>query len=180
MRGGSTCSVDDQEDRTIMALLTGMRMVVRWLSLALLAALVITPLAQILMRGVFNVPMSGAEELARYFLITLTFVSASYVTQQGGQIRMEEFQGLIPPHPRWWLQLGIEVCGVALFGVLCAAGVITILNNLQNQTATLEMPFWLFMGPLAVGSALLVIETAGTFVHTWRRKRPEEKKTVLT
>ncbi len=42
---------------------------VRWISLALLAALVITPLAQILMRGVFNVPMSGAEELARYFLI---------------------------------------------------------------------------------------------------------------
>ena len=29
-------------------------------------------------------------------------------------------------------------------------------NNLNNQTATLEMPFWLFMGPLVVGSLLLV------------------------
>jgi TRAP-type C4-dicarboxylate transport system permease small subunit len=164
----------------MMALLTAIRALVRWLALALLAALIITPLAQILMRGVFNVPMSGAEELARYFLITLTFVGASYVTREGGQIRMEEFQGLIPPHPRWWLQLGIELSGIALFGVLCAAGAITILNNLQNQTATLEMPFWLFMGPLAVGSALLVMETAGTLVHTWRRKRPEEKRTVLT
>ena len=45
------------------------------------------------MRGIFNVPMSGAEELARYFLITLTFIAASYVTREGGQIRMEEFQG---------------------------------------------------------------------------------------
>jgi TRAP-type C4-dicarboxylate transport system permease small subunit len=160
--------------------LSAVRALVRWTSLALLAALIITPLAQILMRGVFNVPMAGAEELARYFLITLTFVSASYVTQQGGQIRMEEFQGLIPPRPRWWLQLGIELSGIAMFGVLCAAGVITILNNLSNQTATLEMPFWLFMGPLAVGSAMLVIETAGTLVHTWRRRRPEEKHTVLT
>ncbi|MFL5177094.1 MAG: TRAP transporter small permease, partial [Microvirga sp.] len=86
-----------------MKLLAGVRTLVRWLSLALLAALIITPLAQIVMRGIFNVPMSGAEELARYFLITLTFVAASYVTRQGGQIRMEEFQGLIPPHPRWWL-----------------------------------------------------------------------------
>ena len=164
----------------MMQLLAGVRAAVRWLSLVLLAALIITPLAQITMRGVFNVPMAGAEELARYFLITLTFISASYVTREGGQIRMEEFQVLVPPKPRWVLQLGIEVCGIAMFAALCAAGAITIANNLHNQTATLEMPFWLFMGPLAVGAALLVVETAGTFVHTWRRRRPEEKQTVLT
>ena len=152
----------------------------RWISLALLALLIATPLAQIVMRGIFNVPMAGAEELARYFLITLTFLSASYVTQQGGQIRMEEFQGLIPPRPRWWLQLGIDLAGIAMFGVLCVAGVITILKNLDNQTATLEMPFWLFMGPLALGAALLVVETIAAMLHTWRRKRPEEKHTVLS
>ena len=163
-----------------MKLLGAVRALVRWMSLALLALLILTPLAQIVMRGIFNVPMSGAEELARYFLITLTFVSASYVTQQGGQIRMEEFQAAIPPHPRWLLQLGIELAGVAMFGVLLVAGIITIGNNLSNQTATLEMPFWLFMGPLVVGSALLVVETAGTFVHTWRRRRPDEKHTVLS
>jgi TRAP-type C4-dicarboxylate transport system permease small subunit len=67
-----------------------------------------------------------------------------------------------------------------MFGVLCVAGVITILKNLANQTATLEMPFWLFMGPLAVGALLLVVETLATLVHTWRRKRPEDKHTVLS
>jgi len=164
----------------MLRLLTGMRAAVRWISLALLAALIVTPLAQILMRGVFNVPMAGAEELARYFLITLTFLGASYVTEQGGQIRMEEFQGVLPPRPRWFLQLGIELAGIAMFAVLCVAGVITIAKNLDNQTATLEMPFWLFMGPLAAGSLLLVIETAAMFLHTWRRRRPEEKHTVLT
>jgi len=160
--------------------LPGVRAAVRGISFVLLALLVITPLAQVVMRGVFNVPMSGAEELARYFLICLTFVAASYVTEQGGQIRMEEFQGLLPPRPRWYLQLGIELAGVAMFGVLLAAGIVTIANNLKNQTATLEMPFWLFMGPLAVGSLLLVIETLAMFVHTLRRRRPEEKHTVLT
>jgi TRAP-type C4-dicarboxylate transport system permease small subunit len=163
-----------------MGLLKGLRAVVRWMSLALLAALIVTPLAQITMRGIFNVPMSGAEELARYFLITLTFVSASYVTLEGGQIRMEEFQGLVPPRPRWLLQLGIELSGIAMFGMLCVAGAITIAKNLDNQTATLEMPFWLFMGPLVIGSALLAVETAATFVYTWRRRRPEEKHTVLS
>ena len=164
----------------MLTIVNALRAVVRAMCLALLALLIVTPLAQIMMRGVFNVPMSGAEELARYFLITLTFVASSYVTLEGGQIRMEEFQGLVPPHPRWLLQLGIELAGIALFGVMCAAGAITIANNLSNKTATLEMPFWLFMAPLVVGSALLVLETAFTLVHTWRRKRPEDKHTVLT
>ena len=66
-----------------MKLLLGMRALVRWVSLALLALLVITPLAQIVMRGIFNVPMAGAEELARYFLIAMTFLAASYVTVAG-------------------------------------------------------------------------------------------------
>ena len=164
----------------MLPLLAAIRTAVRWVSLVLLAALVITPLAQITMRGIFNVPMSGAEELARYFLICLTFLAASYVTEQGGQIRMEEFQAVLPPRPRWYLQLAIELAGVAMFGALFVAAAVTIRNNLQNQTATLEMPFWLFMGPLAVGSLLLVIETLAMFVHTWRRRRPEPKHTVLT
>ena len=163
-----------------MVALKIIRTAVRWLSLALLAALVITPLAQITMRGIFNVPMAGAEELARYFLICLTFVAASYVTEQGGQIRMEEFQGLIPPRPRWLLQLLIELSGAVFFAVMFVAAAITIRNNLQNQTAVMELPFWLFMGPLALGSLLLVVETLAMLVHTWRRRRPEDKQTVLT
>jgi TRAP-type C4-dicarboxylate transport system permease small subunit len=161
-------------------LLASIRTGVRVASLVLLALLVVTPLSQIVMRGVFNVPMSGAEELARYFLICLTFLAASYVTHSGGQIRMEEFQAMLPPRPRWLLQMAVELAGIAMFATLFVAGVVTVRNNLSNQTATLEMPFWLFMGPLVVGSLLLVVETAAMFVHTLRRGRPEEKHTVLT
>ena len=149
-------------------------------SLVLLAALIVTPLAQITMRGVFNVPLAGAEELAKYFLICLTFVAASYVTREGGQIRMEEFQFLLPPKPRWILQLAIEVSGVALFGILFVASVVTVARNLNSVTPILEMPFWLFFAPLVVGSLLLVMETLAMLLHTWRRRRPEAKQTVLT
>lgn len=152
----------------------------RWASLALLAALVITPLAQITMRGIFNLPMQGAEELARYFLICLTFLAASYVSEQGGQIRMEEFQALFPPRPRWLLQLLIELAGVAMWIVLLVSSVVTIARNLNSETAVLQIPFLLFMAPLALGSLLLAIETLAMLRHTWRRRRPEAKQTVLT
>lgn len=163
-----------------LILLARIRAIVRWTSLALLALLVITPLTQIAMRGIFNVPMSAAEELARYFMICLTFLASSYVTLEGGQIRMEEFQAVLPPRPRWYLQMTIEVAGVAMFAVIFFAAAITIGNNLQNKTPTIEMPFWLFMAPLLVGSLLLIIETAAMFLHTLRRRRPEKKQTVLT
>ena len=157
-----------------------MRKAVRRASLVLLAALVVTPLAQITMRGVFNVPLAGAEELAKYFLICLTFLAASYVTREGGQIRMEEFQFLLPPKPRWILQLLIEVSGVAVFGVLFVASAVTVTRNLNSVTPVLEIPFLIFFAPLVLGSALLVVETLAMLVHTWRARRPEAKQTVLT
>jgi TRAP-type C4-dicarboxylate transport system permease small subunit len=104
----------------------------------------------------------------------------AHVTHEGGQIRMEEFQVLIPPTPRWLLQMAIELAAVAVFAVFFVASVVTILNNLRNQTPTLEMPFWLFMAPLALGSLLLIIETTAIFIHTFRRGRPEAKQTILT
>jgi TRAP-type C4-dicarboxylate transport system permease small subunit len=156
------------------------RKAVRRASFVLLAALVVTPLAQITMRGVFNVPLAGAEELAKYFLICLTFLSAAYVTREGGQIRMEEFQFLLPPKPRWILQLAIEVSGVAVFGVLFVASVVTVTRNMNSVTPVLEIPFWLFFAPLVLGSLLLVVETLAMLLHTWRTRRPEAKHTVLT
>ena len=161
-------------------ILVAIRRAIRWVAVALLAALIVTPLAQIVMRGVFNVPMSGAEELTRYFLICLTFLAGAYVTFEGGQIRMEEFQAIIPPRPRWRLQLVIDVAAIALFAFLAFAAIVTIGNNMNNQTATLEMPFWLFMAPLAVGGVLMAIESAAAFRRTYRRHRPDAKQTVLT
>jgi len=157
-----------------------LRRIIRGLSLLLLAAVVITPLAQITMRGVFNVPMAGAEEMTRYFMIALAFLAASYVTQQGGQIRMEEFQIFLPPKPRWRLQLAIELAGVAVFAILFAAALVTTARNMNSVTPVMEMPFWLFMGPLTLGSLLLAIETAIALAHTWRNRRPDAKHTVLT
>ena len=152
----------------------------RALSCLLLFLLVVTPFAQIIMRGVFNVPMAGAEEWARYMLICLCFMAGALVTIDGGQIRMEEIQALLPERPRWLLQLFIEICGIAVFGFFAVAGFLTIGNNLDNQTATLEMPFWIFMGPLAIGMTLLAGATALFLHHTWRRGRPENKQTTLT
>jgi len=147
--------------------------------LLLLAALIFTPALQIVMRGVFNVPMSGAEELARYFLIALTLMGAAVVTYEGGQIRMQEFQALLPERMRFVLQVFIELCAVVMFGLMAVAAAVSISQNLNNQTATLEMPYWLFMAPLLVGMALLALESLLQLVRTVRQRRADDKQTTL-
>jgi len=147
--------------------------------LLLLAALIVTPSLQIVMRGVFGVPMAGAEELARYFLIALTLLGAAHVTHAGGQIRMEEFKAMLPPRMRFALQVLIDLCAVAMFGLLAVASVASILANLDNQTATLEMPYWLFMGPMTVGMTLLTLESAAELLRTLRQGRADDKHTSL-
>jgi TRAP-type C4-dicarboxylate transport system permease small subunit len=147
--------------------------------LLLLAALIFTPALQIVMRGVFNVPMSGAEELARYFLIALTLMGAAVVTYEGGQIRMQEFQALLPERLRFVLQVFIELCAVVMFGLMAVAAAVSISQNLNNQTATLEMPYWLFMAPLLLGMALLALESLLQLVRTVRQRRADDKQTTL-
>ncbi|MGL4323060.1 MAG: TRAP transporter small permease [Beijerinckiaceae bacterium] len=152
----------------------------RTICCALLFALIAMPFAQIIMRGVFNVPMAGAEELTRYFLICLTFMAGGLVIIEGGQIRMEEFQAMLPERIRFPLQLLIDAAGIFVFAYIAYAAIITMLNNMSNKTATLEMPFWLFMAPLLLGMMLLATFTLVQLVHAWQRGRSDAKHTTLT
>jgi TRAP-type C4-dicarboxylate transport system permease small subunit len=155
-------------------------LILRGVACLLLAGLILTPFSQIVMRGVFNVPMEGAEEMARYMLICLTFLAAAIVSYDGGQIKMEEIQALLPQRPRWLLQLFIELSGVIIFAFLSYAAFTTIGRNISSRTATLEMPFLLFMGPLALGAAFLTLANLVLLWRTWRRGRPDDKQTTLT
>jgi len=164
-----------------MSLILGkIRNLIRWASLLLLFLLIATPLAQVVMRGVFNIPMSGAEELARYFLICLSFLAASFVTREGGQICMEEIQAFLPERIRWWTQMVVELSGVIFFTTIGISALVTISRNLDNQTATLEMPFPIFMAPLALGMFLLAIETSMVLLHLIQSGRADAKTTNLT
>jgi TRAP-type C4-dicarboxylate transport system permease small subunit len=164
-----------------MSLILGkIRTLIRWASLLLLFLLIATPLAQVVMRGVFNIPMSGAEELARYFLICLSFLAASFVTREGGQICMEEIQAFLPERIRWWTQMVVELSGVIFFTTIGISALVTISRNLDNQTATLEMPFPIFMAPLALGMFLLAMETSMVLLHLIQSGRADAKTTNLT
>jgi TRAP-type C4-dicarboxylate transport system permease small subunit len=160
--------------------LVAVRVAARGTSLALLALLIITPLVQIMMRGVFGVPLSGAEELAKFFLICLVLVGASCVSAEGGQIRMEEFLAILPPVIQRPLRLVIDGFAVAVFALLFVASLVTVSRNLNSVTPVLEIPFAIFFAPLVLGSALLTLESVVALANTWTGARVTSKQTILS
>lgn len=137
---------------------------------ALLMALVVV---QIVMRVVFLAPLVGAEELVRYFLICIIFLGAPYAARSGGHIRMEEFQNKLPAPLRAAVRLLSHLSSVLVFGFISFSALLSLLQNLNNKTATLSMPYWLFILPTAVGFVLLTIE----YVLMLRRFVAEISKT---
>ena len=85
-------------------------------------------------------------------------------------------------HHHFWdlsLQMFIDPCSVLMFGLITAASVVSIGQNLNNQTATLKMPYRLFMAPLWLSMALLTLDHALQLRYTLRQGRANDKQTTL-
>jgi TRAP-type C4-dicarboxylate transport system permease small subunit len=93
---------------------------------------------------------------------------------------MEEIQAFLPERIRWWTQMVVELSGVIFFTTIGISALVTISRNLDNQTATLEMPFPIFMAPLALGMFLLAMETSMVLLHLIQSGRADAKTTNLT
>ncbi len=141
----------------------------KFLATLILYMLLITTVAQVIMRSVFSLPLIGAEELARYFFICIVFIALPYTTRSGGLIRLKGFQSLFPKRLKYILRIISYGFGIAVFGIIAASSISSTLNNIGNQTPTLALPFWLFFLPTMVGFSLLTIEYIVLLINFLKR-----------
>lgn len=134
------------------------------LCVLLVAALVATPFAQVIMRGVFGRAMIGAEELTRVLLIASVFVSYPLVVAARENIGMTEIRDALPsPAPRL-LALINTLIGLGISVTMAVITVQNISGNMRNATPTLGIPFWLFLGAAGLGFAGAAVYHARRFV----------------
>jgi TRAP-type C4-dicarboxylate transport system permease small subunit len=142
-------------------------------SVAILAALIAVPSAQILMRGVLSLPFIGAEELTRFLLICLVFVSYPLVVEMGDNIVMAEIRHMLPRPVQRAINLAISVSAAVVTIFLAYVAWQTIFKNLNNSTPTLNIPFWIFFAAALFGFG------GAAIVHLLHlRKPPQAQRTV--
>jgi TRAP-type C4-dicarboxylate transport system permease small subunit len=142
-------------------------------SVACLAALVLLPSLQIVLRDLFVAPIVGLEEVARMALILLVFLAYPLVVDKGEDIVMAEAKGMLPRRARRAADLVIGIaCTVAAF-IMAWAVWEALAANPRNETPTLRIPFWIFLASAFIGFA------GAGLLHLYRLFRPRPENPTL-
>jgi TRAP-type C4-dicarboxylate transport system permease small subunit len=143
-------------DRT----LAPVRRILRWASLVMIAVMIALPAVQVVLREILDRPFVGAEELTRFMLICVVFVTLPYVVASGTNIRLEEGLHLMPPGGRRLFEITIAATGAVTLAVAAASIATATLRNLQNATPTLGIPYYVFFSAAFLGFLFAAVETA--------------------
>lgn len=127
------------------------------ISITALAALILLPSLQIVLRGVFNAPLIGLEEATRWGLIILVFMAFPLLLRANEQIRLAEFVDYLPARARMLLERLILLASGISVAIIAYAGVLSVMRNINTRTSTLDIPFWLFALPMLAGFGLAAI-----------------------
>jgi len=153
-----------------MAVLRWIRMGCVVIGCFALAAVVILPASQIVLRGL-GAPFIGMEELARYFMIVVTFVGIPLVCAEGGHIRLDEIHRVLPIPVSAMLRVLIAIVSAAAFTTVVIAIWASLRITMGSSTPTLGIPFWLFNLPAIIGMGAGAIEFV---VQAWRVARGQD------
>jgi TRAP-type C4-dicarboxylate transport system permease small subunit len=152
--------------------LAPVRRALRWASLTVVAVMIALPAVQVVLRELLNLPFVGAEELTRFMLICVVFVTLPYVVASGTNIRLEEGLHLLPRPLQRLIHMAIAATGALTFAVAAAAIGVATLRNLQNATPTLGIPYWVFFSAAFIGFAVTTIEFALQLWKVTTRRPP--------
>lgn len=166
LRGVAGADESTELDRAIEPF----RKAIRWVGLALLFVMIGLPALQVFLRSVVHHPFVGAEELARFMLICVVFVTLPYVVSSGASIRMEEILANLPLGFQRPLRTLITATATMAFGVAAYSVAVATLRNLQNATPSLGIPYWIFFSAAFFGLLFSGIESAVQFVKALRRR----------
>jgi TRAP-type C4-dicarboxylate transport system permease small subunit len=140
--------------------LAPVRTLMRRAGLVMIAVMILLPALQVVLREVLGIPFVGAEELTRFMLICLVFVTFPYVVVSGANIRMEELSQYAPGAVRHVLHILIAGTAALVLAIAAASIAVATFRNLNNATPTLGIPYWVFFSAAFLGFFAAAVECA--------------------
>lgn len=121
--------------------------------------LILLVFLQVVSRYIFNFSLGWSEELSRYILIWITWISASYAIRKREHIRITVVKDKLP----LFLQKVVELIVILLwflFVIVMAIEGTKIVQNIQQMgqmSATVGVPMWIIYLILPIGGILMGI-----------------------
>ena len=107
-------------------------------------ALMVLGIAQIVLRTVFNAPLSGYIDLVELSMAGMAFLGAAYTQRMGAHIRMELLLGKLRGRPLWTAEVVGTLLSMFVVGVLIYYSFGHFLRSYQlgDTTIDAEYPVW--------------------------------------
>ena len=122
----------------------------------LLTVISVIMMLQVIMRYVFNSPLSWPEELSRYCYIWITFLSIGLTIRTGSYFRVTALIDYLPVKGRQAMEVFAHAVNLLFYGI-CAYYSIDILHTVYNSTQTtpsLRLPMYIIYIALPLGMFL--------------------------
>ncbi|NDR59297.1 TRAP transporter small permease [Aliiruegeria sabulilitoris] len=111
---------------------------------AAILLLMLLGVAQIVLRTVFNTPITGYIDLVELSMASMAFLGAAYCQRLGAHIRMEMLVGNLRGRTLWAVEVFATLVGLFIVGVLIwySAGHFLRAYTLGDTTIDAEFPVW--------------------------------------
>ncbi len=123
---------------------------------SLLLSVTILIFVQVICRYLLQSSLSWSEELTRYLMVWIVFLSAGYVLNKGGHANVDLLLNMVPVRSRIWLGRFIIVLLAVFAGILIRYGAMLMRFGSRQKSSALQIPMHYVYAAIPIGGALLV------------------------
>ncbi|WP_158738071.1 TRAP transporter small permease [Alteribacillus sp. YIM 98480] len=147
--------------------IAGLYSVSKWLVAALVAAMSVVIIAQIISRGIFHYSIFWAEELSRFCLIWITFIGASAAYKNVEMAALDLLEKKISGKFRWLNKVIIELLVLVFVVTALYYGVIqTFSPSIMNQVSpAIQLPMFIVYLAIPIGFGLMSLYSISSLIR---------------
>lgn len=136
--------------------------------------LMVMVMVEVLSRYLLQSPLSLADELGGYFLISITFMGLGYTWKEGGHVRVELVVNMLPKKIRSWLRFFTLLMAAAFCAPLIAGSYHMLQDSLLFEARSgswMRTPLIYPQSILLIGSILLLMQFVAEIIKTVTKLR---------
>jgi TRAP-type C4-dicarboxylate transport system permease small subunit len=140
------------------ALSTSLNKAVEFVCALILAVLIVDIWIGVFGRYVFELPVTWAEELARYLMIWAALLAVSCGVARREHVAVTALLHRIPIDKRRWIDVAIDALAFAFFAFLCYFGIGMTQQGSTQYATIFEMTMTIPFASVPISSALVCVQ----------------------
>ncbi|EGL81970.1 Tripartite ATP-independent periplasmic transporter DctQ component [Caldalkalibacillus thermarum TA2.A1] len=140
-----------------------------------LAVMVLLIFLQIISRAVFQSSFAWTEELARYLMIWVTFLGASFAFQYGAHIGIEVVVNQLSPLLARLVKLCAAIACTVFFIVMIAKGLEIYDRAMIQRSAAMGIPMGYVYTVIPLSGLLMLLNLIDVTLKEWRQDSGQNK-----